>query len=442
MLKRLQSLNQKLLKYEIASIILAIPLYPKFPFLTIPGSQVSLRLEDFLLFFVLISWLFTLKGVKNIFVNPLFRIVFLFWLVGLVSCISAIFLTQSVVAHIAILHWLRRIQYMSVLFVVATSAKSKDMHFYIKCILLVIVFACFYGIGQKYFEWPVITTQNAEYAKGIALRYMPWGHLVSTFAGHYDLASYLILVLPMTIALLVGNNKVLSELRLFQNTFATRVFLLVVAAMGYWLLLQTASRISFVSYIGSTFLILILINRFKLIPLFLIISLVFASFSSNLVGRYSTIFEVTMKKIMVVVVPPVFAAEGPIEDRSTSIRLNVEWPRAVRALTKNPLLGTGYSSISLATDNDYLRMLGEVGLLGSFAFTMVVFRFLKLLVPTYPFKSPSTLIELFGLALLASIPGVLLNMVFIDILEASKFAISLWLFVGLAISIYKNEEYV
>jgi len=52
----MQKFMQKLLKspdsvfkYLTAAILLAIPLYPKFPFIRIPGVQVSIRLEDFLL---------------------------------------------------------------------------------------------------------------------------------------------------------------------------------------------------------------------------------------------------------------------------------------------------------------------------------------------------------------------------------------------------------
>ena len=75
--------------------------------------------------------------------------------------------------------------------------------------------------------------------------------------------------------------------------------------------------------------------------------------------------------------PPVF------EDRSTNIRLNVEWPRAIRAFSKNPLLGTGYSSISLATDNDYLRALGEVGFLGFISFSLIFVKLIEVLIKAY-----------------------------------------------------------
>ena len=45
-------------KYTIAAILLAVPLYPKFPFVRIPGTFVSIRLEDVLLAFagILVFW--------------------------------------------------------------------------------------------------------------------------------------------------------------------------------------------------------------------------------------------------------------------------------------------------------------------------------------------------------------------------------------------------
>ena len=78
--------------------------------------------------------------------------------------------------------------------------------------------------------------------------------------------------------------------------------------------------------------------------------------------------------------PPVDVDAGVA--RSGEIRFNVEWPRAITAFSKNPLLGTGPGSITLATDNDYLRSLGESGLLG-----FITFAFILLLV-SYPYYPP------------------------------------------------------
>ena len=130
------------------------------------------------------------------------------------------------------------------------------------------------------------------------------------------------------------------------------------------------------------------------------------------------------------------------EDRSTSIRLNAEWPRAIRAFLKNPLLGTGYSSITLATDNEYLRLLGEVGILGFFAFFLPLIRILMNYIKELPLNiekyNPFELSFLAGV--IGSIPGLLLNAVFIDIFEASKFAIIFWLLTGMALSIIARKS--
>jgi len=132
--------------------------------------------------------------------------------------------------------------------------------------------------------------------------------------------------------------------------------------------------------------------------------------------------------------------QGENEDRSISIRLNVEWPRSLRALRKNPILGTGYSSITLATDNDYLRMLGETGIFGFFSF-FLMFGSVLIAIFSKAIKSGWDSIEgVFLYGALAAIPGVLLNMVFIDILEASKFAIVFWLILGSAVGLAKNEK--
>jgi hypothetical protein len=198
--------------------------------------------------------------------------------------------------------------------------------------------------------------------------------------------------------------------------------------------------------------------------LIVIATLIFAGFSTNLLSRYTRLFDVTREKLdRIVLEEPgyyVYANENgsssperkerkvtptPIpvfEDRSTSIRLNVEWPRAVRAFTKNPLLGTGYSSITLATDNDYLRLFGEVGLLGFFSFFLIFLNIGYLFLRKYPFVNNFKGLELAIVAGTAgSLVGVFSNAFFIDIFEASKFAIIFWLLLGMVVYTVNNKIY-
>jgi O-antigen ligase len=136
-----------------------------------------------------------------------------------------------------------------------------------------------------------------------------------------------------------------------------------------------------------------------------------------------------------------FSSTPAVEDRSTNIRFNVEWPRAIRALAKNPLLGTGYSSITLATDNDYLRLLGEVGLLGFFAFFLIFLRIGALYLDTLPLYRRFSGIELAFIAgAIGALPGLFANAVFIDIFEASKFAITFWLITGISLGLVNKHK--
>jgi O-antigen ligase len=133
---------------------------------------------------------------------------------------------------------------------------------------------------------------------------------------------------------------------------------------------------------------------------------------------------------------------------SIGIRLNQEWPTAVRAFVRNPLLGSGFSAMGVlydnqlgfATDNDYIRNLGESGILGvgSFALIFVVLfrlihRFLK--THTKPSLERSLVI---GFA--AAIVGFFLNAVFIDVFEASKLAILFWLSLGILVAVMEQKD--
>ena len=452
MLKLLKWLDNSY-KYIVAAIILAIPLYPKFPSVRVPGTYVSVRLEDFLLLAVVFFWLvLNASKLKKFAKDKIAMAIAIFLLVGLVSLISAIFITQSVIPHLGLLHWLRRIEYLALFFVGLTAIRDKKtLDFYLKLLGITIIAAFVYGLGQKYLTWPVIITQNLEYSKGIALRWIPGSHINSTFAGHYDLATYLVLLLPIFVSLLFVVRRIRS-----------RVFLLVVVLSGLWLLINAISRISIVSYMVGVTLSLFLLKRYKAIPLVIVLSLVFFSFSSDLLSRYVRIIDVGRRQIDRIFynfpstaayaqseemvsqrrIKEVILTPTPVpvfEDRSTSIRLNVEWPRALRALAKNPLLGTGYSSITLATDNDYLRLLGETGILGFFAFFLIFARVAKHFKRAFGIirKDVNRVSSAFIAGVIGALPGLFVNAIFIDIFEASKFATIFWLVIGFSVAVIK-----
>ena len=450
-MRKLFAKPKDIFKYGIAAILIVIPLYPKFPFLRIPGTYVAIRIEDFLIFFLALFFvLFFIKEFPTLLRNRLESSILAFILVGLVSLFSAILVTKTVSPSIAVLHWLRRIEYfvpMGIGILYFKRYGIADLEFFIKVLMITVMVSFIYGFGQMHFSWPVIITQNDEYAKGVALRWVTGSQLNSTFAGHYDLATFLVFSLPIFISLFFVVKGLWS-----------RVSLAAVTLSGLWLLANTASRISIASYLLAAVISLLLLKKYKAIILTLVVSMAVFSLTGSVIGRYTQVVTVYYQRIVskfkvkaadTVGLPqrreninsqptpaPVF------EDRSTSIRLNVEWPRAVRALKKNPLLGTGYSSITLATDNDFLRLLGEVGILGFLSFILIfssIFNLARKMISKL-FKLNGVEVA-FVVSFIGGLIGILLNAFFIDIFEASKIATIFFLITGLFVSLVRNKIY-
>jgi hypothetical protein len=455
-------LFEKLAKYLVAAVIVIVALFPKFPLLSVPGIYVAVRFEDLIVLSLAVVILIKISlNPRKFLTDEIVRAFLIFFAVGFISLLSGAFLTQTVELRIGLLHLLRRVEYV-VPFVAAITLFSKDkisehLNFYIKLLLIVILIAFVYGLGQRYYNFPIIITQNEEYSKGVALFWTPGSHINSTFAGHYDLASVMVIFLSITIPILFVVKDNLSRLALFFASGA-----------GLWLLINSVSRIAQASYLVGVGLSLIFIRKYKALAIFIIVSIAIIASSSGLSSRFGRIFEVFYRSIRVEKVVSIFKPSFVVsaqevvlperrpeslvvtptptplfEDRSTSIRLNVEWPRAIRALKKNPLLGTGYSSIDLATDNDYLRMLGETGILGFLAFWLIFFRIGKTLLSAFPLTSKLTGIELgFMAGISGGLVGTFITAFFIDIFEASKFAILFWFLLGYAVFLARNLKYV
>lgn len=446
---------ESLLKYLIAAILIFVPLYPKFPLFNVPGTYVAVRAEDFLIAVLGLSLLICFfKYRQNIFKSATFKALLVYWLVGFISAVSGAFVTKTASPLLGFLHLFRRIEYALPFIAGLILAKNKtNLKFLLEIIPLVSLGVFFYGIAQIYFQAPVIITQNEEYSKGFALTLQPGVNLASTFAGHYDLATYLVLTISLLLAIHFAlKNNLLKILNLVLLVFL------------FWLQLKTGSRIAFFALFASLTLILLAVKRpLWLIPIYLV-GVVGLVNTPSISGRFGNLLQVIQFKYLQEKVKGVFDTRGfilvkssfaventeplptptetlrPIQqDRSTSIRIDVEWPRALRAFHKNPALGTGFNSISLATDNDYLRALGETGALGFLAFVTVIISLFTTLIKGLKTKL-SDLEHAFLLGTLAGLIGFLIIATFIDVFESSKVATLLWTYLGLATGIVINKK--
>lgn len=510
------------LKIGIAFLIIFTALYPKLPSVHIIRTWVYIRLEDFVILAVTNLWLIQLLRKKVKLSKPLTIPVVLYWIAGLASLTySIIYIGPQLMnyfPHVAALNYLRRIEYMVLFFIALSTVKSKkDIRDYIVVLALTTLGIVLYGLGQRFyidlwaafpsffqkysFCFPSFQTGNEEYAKGIPLCLPGGSRITSTFGGHYDLAAYMVLVIPILLTVSISIKKL-----------SWRIFMLILSVLNLIILIFTSSRVSFIAYIIAVITALIFYKKkLIIIPVIFVSILLLLFFSESTAkrllatARFSNVVtnmqgqligettselpsalknkiskneiavqapppvqnlpkgsgfiglpqQNTPKKTNVAVVEKTLSPEeirklkitsGSIQitkvsgnflirkvlvyDISFTTRFQSEWPNAWKAFMRNPLFGSGYSTITLATDNSYFRALGETGLLGLLSF---LFIFLVLGITTKEIGSAMnqgvTKGFIYGLA--GGMIGLLINAFMIDVFEASKVAENMWILLGI-----------
>lgn len=517
--KLLSFFDRYALKICVSFLIFFIAIYPKLPSIHINHTWVYIRLEDFAIAFTVVIWLLTIIRRKARFSIWLGVPFFAYWIFGLISLVYSIIYISPLLLNyfpsIAALSYLRRIEYMILFFVAFSSVKNvDDLKDYLKILIFTTLVFTIYGFGQKFyiyfwnafpdfftkhpFCFPSFQTGNEEFAKGIPLCLPFDGRITSTFAGHYDLSAYLVLVIPIFIALIFTIKK-----KLYKVLFSIFTLLTII------MLILTSSRISFPSYLIGSAISLILVKKKKfIIPLIIISIVLLPLFSSSMAKRFLQTFRITnivvdsqghivgeelspelqkqlnnkylgnkptqdlpagtgfiglpqdvREKTNTAVVRSTLTPEearrlklenGGVElsavkgnftlkralvyDISLTTRLQAEWPNAIRAFSRNFLIGSGFSTITLATDNDFLRFLGETGILGLFSFLSIfVMLFITFRRLFASIKDP--VIKAFGAGLAGGIVGIFLNATLFDIFEASKVAETMWILLGIGFSV-------
>jgi len=538
-MKILNFIKDNILLLITIFLLAFIPLYPKLPLFDVRNTWVYIRIEDFAIVFIAILWIILLFKKKISLKTPLTLPILVFWIIGAVSVLHAVLLIfptlANVFPNVAFLSMLRRIEYIFLFFVAFSSIKSKDNVYYIVTTLtVVLILVAIYGIGQRFLGFPAFLTSNEEFAKGVSIQLSRLSRVPSTFAGHYDLAAYLVLVIPI----LTGS------LFAFKN-FLVKISLFIAVALGIGLIFMTVSRISVFALLSSLVLLLFFLKKRLVLVFLAIVTLVFLSFSPSIIERFgSTISEVDVlvnaktgsaighisevpssyfeDKVVLrdfsqseqdlklatssAIVPlsnipdraillsepteptgenlpqgtsyinlylsPVtkkvnqyFYKKADKDSATTSAKIYMlygdflikrakaydlslttrsqgEWPKAFEAFKRNFLLGSGYGSVTLAVDNNYLRLLAETGILGFISFLSIFIIAGIYIKKMLPVVAPSVA-KSFALGFVAGTFGLFLNAILIDVFEASKIAFTYWLLMGITLgilSLYKKEE--
>lgn len=470
---------EEFLFWFLITILSFVILYQKFPFIEIPKSVVSIRLEDFLILTAVIFWSFyvLVSGkFKDLVKDGIFQAVVLFWFVGLVSSYSAISLIQTVSFSSVIFHFLRRVELLILIFLgMSIKIDKRRFNLFLATLFSSLLLVNIYGVGQLYFHFPSISTTNTELAKG-KIVYLTQGQRInSTFAGHYDLAVFLVMCMILISAFVIyyWPFKGFSLQKKRNNIFLFSIFIFLLA-FSFYVFMLTAARLSFVALVFGILALLILLGKKKLIFVASLIFLLVLAYPSQLRDRFILTIKVNINKewnsfnalnkeqeqrsqlniptlpsgskrldvgegLPADVVPgePVNIAEVAVY-RSFEIRTKVEWPRAWRAFLRNPILGSGYSSVDLATDNDFLRLLAEVGILGLLSFSLLLFAIIKRLF--YFWRDSKGFLKYYISGLIAMLLAFIVNSFLIDVFEASKVASLLWLLIGVTFG-YLNYNF-
>lgn len=530
----------------MASFLLAfIPLYPKIPlFDVLPGYIVRVRLEDILVLVAFLYYLFLIIRHKATWRNQVSPWIFAYLTGASISIISALFLTPTIpleLLHIgkSVLHLFRYTEYFVLFFIMFASVRKKSDFQLVFCSLAFSLLAIvIYGYGQKFWYWPVFSTMNREFSKGIVLYLTEHARVQSTFGGHYDLAAYLVIVLPIFYLLAINETHKWKRRGLHALHLA-----------GLWLLVVSASRTSFIAYIGAMltgiFLFANTLQGFrqkalyffkKSIAYVLLMAIMMYSFGADMRERFEHVLRgypevfgqyqqtqsfvtkhvnkqlsfvrkqiekikelqhrnkpkngvafdntdldsvlsrtdeqpVNQRPIDVYVdipdrvavstessqgavityveKPRTWSANALKYGLSFAIRLDELWPNAIKAFMRNPLFGAGYATLNKkefqqfteaeSTDNNFLRTLGETGLVGFITFYGGVIALLVVLYRKQKTTDDKAL-RAFNLAFIAASIGLLLNATYIDVFASSKVAFTYWALAG-AILAYNHQTH-
>ena len=218
LIRFLKFLDENLIKILLGIFIFLVPLWPKLPIRMIDYTYIAIRLEDIYLVLMCLAFIIQLIR-KKVKLNKTYLWLFIFyWIAVFASALWAIFIGKTVVLyHLALLHSLRRVEYMIVFFIASSIIKNKrDFFLFLNLFITSVFIVSLYGLGQKYLGFPAVQTMNPEYAKGYILYLTPEARISATFAGHYDLASYLVFSIPITLSLyfFFKNNLLLKLLKI------------------------------------------------------------------------------------------------------------------------------------------------------------------------------------------------------------------------------------
>jgi O-antigen ligase len=365
------------------------------------GRGLTLRLEDFLLFFIALSWFArsALDKTTGLFrTTPLNKPIAAYILACLLATLWGR-ITGNVQGKAGIFFVLKYFEYMIVFFMVINYVGTEDQA---KRLLLCLFLTCFivsiYGLIQIPGGGRVSAPFEGERGEP------------NTFGG------YLLLMGAVAAALL-------DKLKDFRVRLALAVLLLVLVIS----LLYTQSRATYLAVI-PTYIFIAMFSRRRF---YLLAGLILAVMLGPVV-----LPRVAKERLAYTFAQPEHRGQlkvGKVRlDTSTSARL-ISWKECVRGWLKRPILGygvTGYTFI----DAQYFRLLVETGIVGLTAFGWLMYALFRVGWDRLKVQSDDLLSGL-SIGLTAGLVGLLVHAIGANTFIIVRIMEPFWCLVGIVIAL-------
>ncbi|MBI1863082.1 hypothetical protein HYS00_03110 [Candidatus Microgenomates bacterium] len=439
LIKSLKWIDDNLVHVATIAFIFLTNLVPKYPISFVEYTYIRIRIDDVLpVILVAIFFLQLIRRKVSLNIRVLVPIV-MFWVAVFASFIYNHYVTSPStvpIFNIGFLHSARRIQYMAVFFVASSVVVSEKRFMqYLKYYFITLTIVGLYGLGQKFLAFPSIQSMNPAYTDG-RLLFLNASDRISTFPFLLLMRKFRVfcIAIGITAVLLLVTGDMTKR---FLQTFQVKTVFVNEQTGGT----SVDQKITVKNLPAGT-------KAFKLpfgndtLPTPTVTE-------KNLkLEAQRQIYENAKRKGIYLSKEQIEAQSDELAklikpkqmllcDISCATRLEVEWPRAIVAFKSNPLIGTGPSSITEATDNDILRWLGETGLVGTLLFVTILF-----LISRYAFKLAHIDHEKRYLhyGFIFGVIALLVNALYVDIFEASKMAYNFWIMSGMIVGYYTFYE--
>jgi O-antigen ligase len=304
------------------------------------GRGVTLRLDDFLLVVIGISWVgkMSIKKELGLFLKtPLNKPIFYYIVVCLFATLFASF-TERIDLKTSLLFVLKYFQYMIIYFMVANHLESKKQaRNYLWALLITCAIVSIIGIAQI----PGGGRVSAPFEGGTGEP--------NTFGG------YLVFMVSITVGLWLTSNSLRD-----QYIYSLLALLFAVP------LIYTQSRSSYLAVIPAMLAFVWLSEKRHWVAMAIVLLVVSLPFVAPEPARERVEYTFTQGKTQENVVE----IGGVKLDTSLSARIK-SWGSAARDWIEHPILGYGVAGYHFV-DAQYVRVMTETGLMGILTFTLLI----------------------------------------------------------------------